>query len=173
MLIGAQINELILKKLLSTEKNQIKLFNNLSYSMYPARAMSVTLEEVKTRKGSEYLRALGYKTGKAGVDHVRDEMRIYEKMLPDRLKDIKVTLTILGFGIIDDLDLKEKSVAFSIPSHPVIGPAIERYGSEAGAISFYEGLFAAFINEWFQFPTDLSTEVLSPDNVLMRGEKRV
>lgn len=162
-------NELISKKLLiSTGKNYLTLFNNISISMYGARAWAFTIQQIALKKGERYIFDLGYLMGSESASEIKETFKKLGAFLPKEIKAISNIIEATGFGITEvSAYIPRKKIELKIIKNPILEFGKELYGKKSFICSFYAGIYSGFIESF----SDLIGCRLKIKECITKGDK--
>lgn len=138
------LKELIVKKAIAIEDNRIKLFHTIDYTLYPARALAIILQQLGKKGGKKYLFKLGSIMGNTAINEMEDYLKKVEKFVPDRIKTLQPILEISGFAKFNKIEYRNKSIIFQLSDHSVIKFGKELFGKYSMICEFYRAIFCEF-----------------------------
>ncbi|MBI5148911.1 hypothetical protein HZA33_04500 [Candidatus Pacearchaeota archaeon] len=162
-------DELMAKNILvSTDKNYLILFKNISISMYGARAWAFTLQQIALKKGEKYIFDLGYLMGKDSAEEVNETFKKLGVFLSKEIKKITSIIEATGFGITEITSyIPKKRVELKIIKNPILEFGKELYGEKSDICLFYAGVYSGFISNFL----DLKDCKLAIKECISKGDK--
>lgn len=127
-------------------KNQLQLFKNLKFSMYPARAFAILLNRLHNDKGLDYIKKLGKIMGENSAKNLAKELKKFKKLIKKDYQTIPNLIEISGFGKIDSFTNKENEIIIIIKDHPVIKNTKELYQNKSLACEFYAEIYKQYLS---------------------------
>lgn len=138
-------NDLIMRGGLVQNKNQLRLFKNIRFSMYPARAFAIALNRMNKDKGQDYIKELGRIMGENSASDFKKEISKLKSLIKKNYQTIPNLIEISGFGKIDFYKEDDDKTIIQIKDHPVIKPAKDLYKENNFICSFYGEIYASYI----------------------------
>lgn len=144
-----EIKEIVMKNLLKVEKGRPKLFNALDYTMYPARAMAITLQHVFKDFGESFMFKIGFKAGDEAEKEREKAIKLIQRFLPERLSSLFLVFEITGLGKIEiqECDVKKQKLILKMTNNPAVDNAKELYGGKSGICSFFRGVYSSIVEK--------------------------
>lgn len=146
-------SELSTRKIITVEKNHLKLLNKVDISSYGSRAWAFTLQELGKKKGLKFLYKLGYIMGKDSAIETLAIVKKKKAFITAKLMNITNLIEITGFGI---TDLKEKEGELIIIKNHIIDYGQELYKAKSMVPEFYRGVYTAFLEVIFEKKVNLT-----------------
>lgn len=137
--------DLIVRGGLVGNNNQLKLFRKIEFSMYPARAFAITLNDIYEKKGLDYLIKLGKIMGESAAIMFKNEIDKMKSLIKKDYQTIKNIIEISGFGKIEEFIEDKKKIIIRIKDHSVIAPSKKLFSNKSPACSFYGEIYGAYI----------------------------
>ncbi len=125
--------------------NQIRLFKKIRFSMYPARAFSITIQTLYDDNGLEYVKQLARINGKTSAIQLRDELFKLKKFIKEDYQIISNLIQISGFGVIDSFEEKGNSFLIKVSDHHVILPSKKLFGKNSKTCDFFGEIYSSYI----------------------------
>ncbi len=159
--------DLVIRKGLIGGGNQLQLFKNIRFTMYPARAFSFLLQKLYEDNDLKYIRKLGKKMGRVSSENFKKEIAKMKRLLKKEYQTLPALIELSGFGKIHSFKENKKEIILQIKEHPVITPSKEIYGKKSIACSFYSQIYAEYIKTF----RDLNNVQISHNKCLCNGDK--
>ncbi len=138
-------NDLVMRGGLVQDKNELRLFENIEFSMYPARAFAVALNKLYNDKGIIYIKNLGKIMGDNSAKELKREISKIKSLIKKDYQTITNLIQISGFGVIDYFERKNNKFIIRIIDHPVIIPSKNLFGNKQFACTFYGEIYSSYI----------------------------
>jgi len=145
MVIINIFQDLINKGVLTKGSYNLQLFENIHFSMYPARAFAVALNRLYIDKDINYIKKLGRIMGDNSAMEFYNVISKMEGLIKKEYTSIPSLIEMSGFGRVDKFIKKGNKYVLQVKNHPVIVPAIKLYGEKNFVCDFYGEVYAAYI----------------------------
>lgn len=150
------LNNVIVKKIFSIDKEGFKLYKNICYSAVPAESYAFYLQQVADKikqkegkeKAEEYMFSLGYDAAVDAGKEMKIDMGLMSKLLPYRKKILQMFTEIIGFGSMDFkiFNTNQQKILFRTTNNPVVESAKKQFGKKSLICNYYAGVYCAHIN---------------------------
>ena len=143
------LGDLIMRDVLIGKDNQLKLFQNISYSMYPARALAIGLQKIHMDSDEKYIRRLAGIFGKNSADTVKHEFDRKSRYLKKEYQQLPIIIEISGFGKLHSFKENKDKFIIQVKDHPVIIRSNVLYGKKSIACVFYGQIYAEYLRSFY------------------------
>lgn len=138
-------SDLIKRGGLIQNRNQLQLFKNIQFSMYPSRAFSILLQKISKEKGENYILNLGKVMGKASGEKMKKEIKKIKQLLKSDYQSIPHMIEVTGFGKISQYIEQKDEIRLEAKNHPVITHAKNLYKNKEVSSKFYGEVYKEYI----------------------------
>lgn len=140
-------DKLIAKEGLNVDDNHLKLFRDIQFSMYPARAFALILQKLSNDKNPKYLIELGSVMGGRAAKEMYDEVKKLKMFLSKDYQKIGGVILLSGFGNVE-VDKKGKNYVVTCKNNPVISQGAKIYKKKSNVCNFYGQVFTEFVKKF-------------------------
>lgn len=146
--LAIPLKKMLIGRAFTTEKGRIITFGRISWILFPARAMSIMIQDIGSRYGENYLYKLGYITGNDFGNEISEALGLKLKAGKMVQQTILSLTDFTGFGVVKlvKFDIKRNghhSIKLHIKDNPVVEHSKSLYGSKSMACAFFRGVFSA------------------------------
>ena len=148
MVLSPILKKMLIGRAFTNEKGRIKLYGQMDWMMFPARALAMNFQSIAEKNGKEYLKRLGKE---AGTDANEEILRCTGSKPRGGWTTQKVIIALLdfiGFGqtkfIKTDRDKEGRHhFILHVTNNPVIEQGVRMYGKKSMVCEWFMGVYAA------------------------------
>jgi len=146
--LAVTLKKLLIGRAFTTERGRIKLFGQMDWVLFVARATALNFQSIAEKNGEEYLYQLGYEGGKDAAREMIKHMGIKPKGGWATQRAVLSMLDFIGFGRAEFVRSEIKPdghhhIIIHVKDNPVIEHARNLFGSKSKVCNWYMGVYAA------------------------------